>query len=134
MMTEEDYKVREARRMSIRAFFPILGLILMGVFAVIAYFAAPALTGVIENLVGGIPNEQYDLFNWISRAVIFFGLSLLTAMLYAIAMPKKKNQVSERGLDAERKARLKAEQDRKKQLKSVRAKMAQERTKDAKKK
>lgn len=131
MMTEEDYRVRKAKGTSIRAFFPILGLILMIAFGVVAYVLAPLLTNLLDSsgLIAGLPPELYERMDLISGIIIFVVMMLSTALLYAIVAPKPKKVVTERDLDRERKARIAAEQEAKLRKKKVQAKMAEERRK-----
>jgi uncharacterized membrane protein len=131
MMTDEDYRVRKARGTSIRAFFPILGLILMIAFGAVAYVLAPSLTTILENsgLIGGLSPELYERMDLISGVIIFMVMMLFTGLIYAIVAPKPKRAVTERDLDRERKARIAAEQAAKVQKKKIQAKMAEERRK-----
>jgi hypothetical protein len=134
MMTDEDYsKTRKAKTTSIRTFFPVIGLILMIAFGVVAYLMGPILTNAVSDLIS-LPPDQYETFDWVSRGIVFIILSLITGLIYAAAAPKPKQMVSERALDKERKARIQGELEAKKRKNQVRAKMAQERKKNEQKK
>lgn len=129
MMTEEDYRLKQGKRTTIRAFLPLFGLILIIAFGAIAYIFGQSLTDLLR---GFIPIAANDLttFDWISRAVIFFALVMITTLIYSIAIPKKKDVVSERALEKERKARVEAEKLEKIRKRQVQAKMAKERSKN----
>ncbi len=129
MMTEEDYRLKQAKRVSVRAFLPLFGLILIVAFGAIAFIFGPSLTDVMRGFIPIAPADL-ETFDWISRAVIFFALVMIATLLYAIAIPKKKDMVSERTLDKERKDRIQAQKLEKERLKQVRAKMAKERSKN----
>lgn len=134
MMTDEDYsRTRKAKTTTIRTFFPVIGLILIIVFAVIAYFIGPILTDAVSGMIT-IPNDQLEIFDWVSRGIVFILLTLIFGLIYAAAAPKPKQMVSERALDKERKDRIQAELEAKKRKNQVRAKMAQERRKNEQKK
>jgi hypothetical protein len=103
-------------------------------FGAVAYITGPLLTDTaLNNNLISIPNDQIDAFDWISRAIVFMVMLLVTALLYAVAAPKPKRLVTERGLDKERKERIKAEEDAKKRKKRAQHKMAEARRKEAEK-
>lgn len=131
MMTDEDYSLKKAKGTSIRAFFPIIGLILIIVFGVIAWILAPIVTDIVNNagLLQGFPPELLERFDLISGGLIFMVMMLFTGLLYAVAAPKPTKSVSERDLDKERKARIAGEQEAKVRKKKAQAKMAADRKK-----
>ncbi len=104
-------------------------MLLIVAFGAIAFIFGPNLTDVLRSF---IPIATADLgrFDWISRAVIFLSLVMIATLLYTIAIPKKKDIVTERALEKERKARIEAEKVAKQRKKQVRAKMAKERSKN----
>lgn len=130
MGTDENYGIRKARRISIRAFLPLIGLILIIVFGAIAVVFAPTLTNIISDSIT-IPPSLADNFDLVSGGVIFFALVLSATMLYTIAAPKPKRGVTERGLDRERKERIQAAKDAKKTKQRAQAKMSRDRKKEA---
>jgi type VI protein secretion system component VasK len=132
MMTDENYSgVRQARRTTLRTFFPLIGLILMIAYGAIAWAFAPSLSYTIQTNVATIPPDMLQYLDLISGGIIFLVLLLMTTLLYASAAPKPKRQVSENQLDKERKERIAAEVERKKRQRQVRTKMAEERRKQA---
>jgi type VI protein secretion system component VasK len=135
MMTDEDYRIRKAKGVSIRAFLPFLGLVLMIVFGVIAWVLAPIVTDILYNngVLQSLSPELLERFDLISGGMIFMVMVLITALLYAVAAPKPKKMVTERQLDKERKARIAAEVEAKQRKKKVQAQLAQERKKTQKK-
>lgn len=129
MMTEEDYHLKQAKKVSIRAFLPIFGLILIIAFGAIAYVFGTPLTELLRGFIP-ISTQDLDTFDWISRAIIFLALVMVATLVYSIAIPKKKDIVTERALEKERKARIEAEKLEKLRQRQVKAKMAKERSKN----
>ena len=123
MQSNEDYRLKQAKRVTIRAFLPLFGLILIIAFGLIAFIFGPWLTDVVSGIIP-IDNSDLDTLDWISRVVIFFALVMIATLLYAISIPKKKDIVSERALDKERKERIKAQMLEKQRKKQVRTKLA----------
>lgn len=137
MGTDEEYGVKQRKGKGLRPFYPLIGLILIGAFGAIAYVIGPVVTNSL--LDNGIlileDNAQYEPMKLIISGVVFFAMTLIGALLFAIAAPKPKKasaNVSERDLDRERKARMQAELDAKKRQKKVRNEMAKARKKDSK--
>jgi heme exporter protein D len=129
MMTEEDYHLKQAKKVSIRAFLPIFGLILIIAFGAIAYIFGVPLTELLRGFIPISPDDL-DTFDWISRAIIFLALVMIATLVYSIAIPKKKDIVTERALEKERNARIEAEKLEKVRQRQVKARMAKERTKN----
>jgi uncharacterized membrane protein len=133
MMTDEDYRIRKAKGTTLRAFFPIIGLVLVIVFGVIAYTLAPTVTNILydNGVIQGLSPDILERFDLISGVMIFFVMMLVTGMVYAIAAPKPKKQVTERQLDRERKERIAAEVEAKQRKRKAQAKMAEDRKKSS---
>jgi predicted histidine transporter YuiF (NhaC family) len=129
MMTEEDYRLKQQRRTTIRAFLPLFGLILIVAFGAIAYIFGPTLTDILRGFIP-IASNDLNTFDWISRVIIFLSLVMIATLIYSMAVPKKKDIVTERALEKERKARIEAEKMEKIRRRQVKAKMAKERSKN----
>lgn len=138
MGTDEEYGVKVRKGKGLKPFYPLIGLILIGAFAAIAYVIGPVVTNALLDS-GTLYLEdfatQYEPMKLIVSGAVFFAMTLLGALLFAVAAPKPKRasaNVSERDLDRERKARNQAELDAKKRRKKVRNEMAKARKKDGK--
>lgn len=135
MGTDEEYGVKARSGKGLRPFYPLIGLILIGAFAAIAYVIGPVVTNaLLDNGILYLEDygAQYEPMKLIVSGAVFFAMALLGALLFAVAAPKSKKpgaNVTERDLDRERKARNQAELDAKKRRKKVRNEMAKARKK-----
>jgi membrane protein insertase Oxa1/YidC/SpoIIIJ len=98
--TDEEYSAygRVKQRRSIRAFLPVMGLILIVCFGAIAWVLAPML----YNLLGaslGFPANWGPLFFGV---VVFVVLLFFSYVLYAMFAPRKARGINERDLEKER--------------------------------
>lgn len=130
--TDEEYSGSGKKRRSkgLRAFYPLIGLILAGAFGAIAYVLGGPIAFQLEpTMFPGLNNEDFNTVTWIIRGVIFFVLVLFGGLLFAMAAPKPKGStgVTERGMGKEREARLAAELEAKKRRKKVRNELAKAR-------
>jgi predicted histidine transporter YuiF (NhaC family) len=130
MMTEEDYRLKQGRRTTIRAFLPLFGLILIIAFGAIAFIFGASLTDLLVSMIPSIASVELTTLDWISRAIIFLALVMVATLIYSIAIPKKKDIVTERALEKERKDRMEAQKQEKLRQRQVKAKMAKERAKN----
>jgi membrane protein implicated in regulation of membrane protease activity len=88
---------------SMRAFWPLLGFILIVALGIIAY----VLGEPIYNALAAGPNfppagGTRTQWLWILRGIAFVSLGLLSALIVAAAMPRQKTQVKEKDLAKER--------------------------------
>lgn len=128
MMTDEDYRMRQKKGVSPRAFLPAIGLILIIAFAAIAYVASTPLQRSLGNDLGMPDANTGRIFFGVAT---FLVLTLFTGLLFAVLAPKKGKQVSERDMDRERKLKQADDIMRKKRKEQAKVKMAQERKKNA---
>ena len=131
--TDEEYSGsgKKHRSKGLRAFYPLIGLILAAAFGAIAFVLGQPIADSLANsgLFAGVYGDDYVTVTWIVRGVIFFVLVLIGALLFSFAAPKPKGStgVTERGMDKERKERLAAELEAKKRRKKVRNELAKAR-------
>jgi mannitol-specific phosphotransferase system IIBC component len=89
-----------------QSFWPILGLLLIIACAIMAYFIGPAVVDWLDdgNVIRGFPPRGIprENVNWILRGILFVVLGLLSSLVVAAAVPKKKNVVNEKKLIKER--------------------------------
>jgi len=89
-----------------QAFWPVLGLMLIIACAAIAYFAGPAVVEWLDKgkVIRGFPPAGVPRANvdWILRGIVFVVLALLSSLLVAAAVPKKKSAVTEKQLVKQR--------------------------------
>ncbi len=80
---------------------PAMGLLLIISFGVFAYFLGDPVRDFVATRfnVAGIGGSDFE---WIFRALIFIALSLIGAMIYAAAAPKRKKTIDERTLVKQR--------------------------------
>ena len=125
-MEDEYSRMRENPRSWTTILLPVMGFLLAGASAVIALVGAKPATELLRKSFPAIPNED-----GIQIAVgfgIFLVLMLIFWMFYAILAPKPKkmDQVSERELDKEKKARAREKMEQKKRRRAINREMAQQ--------
>lgn len=101
--TDEDYSAygRVRQRRSIRAFLPIMGLLLMVCFGAIAWVLGPMLYNSF-GLNLGMPADWGPV---VFGVTIFVVLLFLSYVLYAMFVPRRAKGISEHDLEKERATR-----------------------------
>jgi type VI protein secretion system component VasK len=101
--TDEDYSayglVRQRR--SIRAFLPVMGLLLIVCFGAIAWVLGPLLYNAFGSNLG-MPADWGPV---VLGVTIFVVLLFLSYVLYAMFVPRRAKGISEHDLEKERVAR-----------------------------
>lgn len=105
---------------------PVMGFLLIGASAAIAFVAAEPATELLRDNLRGVPPED-----GIQIAVgfgIFLTLLMIFSLFYAIGAPKPKkmDQVSEKELEKEKKARQREKLEQRKRRRAVNLAMAKE--------
>jgi len=122
---EDEYSgLKQDTRSWTTVLLPVMGFLLAGTAAIIAFIAAEPATDLLRKNLSGIPDEQ-----GVQIAVgfgIFLVLMLVFAMLYAILAPKppKMSNVTERELDKEKKARQREKLEQKRRRRAINSEMA----------
>ncbi len=124
MMTDEDYKMKVAKKVSIRAFLPVIGLFLIVCLGVIAFILGQPL----NNQFGASLNIPYTETGDLIFSAVVFGIGiLLLGLVFAVFAPKPPKMINERKLDRERKALHAEAKARKQAREQAKVKMARER-------
>lgn len=105
---------------------PVMGFLLAGASAIIAFVAADPATELLRDSLSGIPDD--DGVKYAVGFGIFLILMLFFSMFYAILAPKPKkmDRVSERELDKEKKAREREKKEQRKRRRAINREMARE--------
>ncbi len=118
MSFEDEYAGRGRRQKNALApFLPVIGFLLAGIVAVIAFFVSdPIHQFLIRQFRGQVPTNPE--VRYIIAVAVFLVLILLVAMIYAIFAPKPPKTTSEKQLEQEKReiAREKAERKKRKAL------------------
>lgn len=125
----DEYSDRRRRRKSpIQALLPVIGLLLAGAAAAIAFvLAQPAYDLIVSigaSLNTDIPTGEDGLLI-ASGAAVFLILIMLFASLFAVFAPKPPKNVSEQALGKEKKEREQEKLAAERRKKQMRAKMRQ---------
>ncbi|GAB5490008.1 MAG: hypothetical protein Phog2KO_02230 [Phototrophicaceae bacterium] len=123
MSSQGKYKV--AKKDPLRAFLPIIGIIIMVVAGAVGWFSSPF---VLEFLGPYIPTEvttQLDEFTLqiLVAVVIFFMLIATFSAIYAMFAPKPSKLVTESALKKERDAKAQERRRTKARSRKMKARM-----------
>jgi len=114
-------KEAEKDRKKGTALLPAMGFVLIVAYGIIGYIIAPSVQSfLITRLNASIQGAE---FRYVVAFAIFIVLVLLTAMVYAIAMPRQRDNVKDGDIAKERKAMTQAALERKARRRKVKKDM-----------
>lgn len=127
MSFEDEYQGRslEARSTTIRAFLPVMGLVLLVTLGVMAYFLSEPVHELLMDNLQGVPADEE--VRYVVAAVMFVVMMMVVGMIYAAFAPKPAKTVTESQLKRERMMVEAEKKARKQRRQQVNRKMAQAR-------
>jgi hypothetical protein len=104
-----DTKIEAAQKKR-RAYWPVLGFLMLVALGGISYFAGPAIVDWLDrtNLIRGFPPADVpnrDFYGIVS-VMTFAVLAMFASLIVAATLPKKKSVVNEKMIAKERADRL----------------------------
>jgi type IV secretory pathway component VirB8 len=108
-----------------RAFWPVLGFLMLVALVGISYFAGPEVVRWLDvnNVIRGFPPPASEAprsqINLIVSAIIFVVLAMFASLIVAATLPKKKTVVNEKMLAKERAEKVHAAKVRKMRQKAL---------------
>jgi len=130
MSFEDEYAGRKKKKDPLRAFLPVIGLILIVCFAAISWVVHEPLRDALVENISDLPQENEEGFTevgYVAGGSVFVILLMFTSLLYAAFAPKPEKIVSERELLQEKKAREAEAKARKKRKREMQQQMAKDR-------
>lgn len=122
---DSEYAMRQNRTNWRTVLLPVMGFLLAGAGAGIAFVGAKPVTDLLRKTVSGVPAGD-----GLTVAVgfgLFMILMLVFAAFYAMFAPKPTKMISEQELDKEKKLREREKAAQKKRRRQVNLNMARER-------
>jgi hypothetical protein len=113
-----DTKIQAAEKKR-RAFWPVLGFLLLVALVGISYFAGPEIVKWLDssNVIRGFPPPASEVprsqINLIVSATTFVVLAMFASLIVAATLPKKKSEINEKMLAKERAERVREQKARK---------------------
>ena len=113
-----DTKIQAAEKKR-RAFWPVLGFLLLVALVGISYFAGPEIVKWLDssNVIRGFPPPTSEVprsqINLIVSATTFVVLAMFASLIVAATLPKKKSEINEKMLAKERAERVREQKARK---------------------
>lgn len=130
-----SYEIKQAKKRSIRSFYPLIGLILLIISGAIAFFGYEPLTNLLlQN--GVLPPQALQMLGEnlpiAVGGLIFLLVTVILTLLTAIVTGgggrrRDEIRVSEKELEKERAARMREEKAAKQRKMKMRQKMAEQR-------
>ncbi|MFN8374607.1 MAG: hypothetical protein U0694_17225 [Anaerolineae bacterium] len=114
-------KEAEKDRKKGTALLPAMGFVLIVAYGVIGYFISPYVQNFLVNRLNA--NITGSEFRYVVAFAIFIVLVLLTALVYAVAMPRPRDNVKDGDIAKERKAMEQAKLERKARRRKVKKDM-----------
>ena len=131
---EDEYAGKQKKKDPLRAFLPVIGLILALAFAAIAYSIMEPVHKLIADNVDGFPEPEMDTGvmedKYPTYAVaggIFVALVMVATVFFALFAPKPHKQVTENELKDEKRAIERENQERKRRKAKIRQQAMRER-------
>lgn len=103
------------------ALLPAAGFLLIVAFGVISWFLAPIVQNFLVNRLGA--DIQGQEFRYVVTFAMFIVFVMLTGLVYAIAMPRAKDNVKDGDLVKERKEMERARIERKARRRKIKSDM-----------
>lgn len=122
MSFENEYARSKKKKDPIRAFLPVIGLVLIVCFAAISWVVHEPIRDALAENVTDLPQPGQDGFEeigYVAGGAVFVVLLMITSLMYSAFAPKPEKIVSERELLREKKERAaekKARERRKKEI------------------
>ncbi|HUN09852.1 MAG TPA: hypothetical protein PLQ56_24830 [Aggregatilineales bacterium] len=113
-----DTKIQAAEKKR-RAFWPVLGFLMLVALVGISYFAGPEIVKWLDssNVIRGFPPPASEVprsqINLIVSATTFVVLAMFASLIVAATLPKKKSEINEKMLAKERAERVREQKARK---------------------
>ena len=127
---ESEYEIRQNKKNWRTILLPVMGFLLAGAVAGIAFVGAKPITAILRENVSGVP--EGDGLQVAVGFGIFLTLMLIFVMFYAIFAPKPTKMISEKELDKEKKLRQREKLEQKRRRRQINLEMARERRKQNK--
>lgn len=121
----DEYEMRQRRTNWRTVLLPVMGFLLAGAGAGIAFVGAKPVTDLVRKNVNGVPDG--DGLQIAVGFGLFLILMLIFAAFYAIFAPKPTKMISEQELDKEKKLREKEKIAQRRRRRQVNINMARER-------
>ena len=121
---DDEYAMRQRRRSWRTILLPVMGFLLAGLAAIIAFVASDPVTELVQDSVRGVP--EGDGLQIAIGFGIFIILMLIFAAIYAVFAPKPKIQVSERELEKERRETEREKVAQRKRRRQINREMARQ--------
>ncbi len=126
----DDYVEPEVKRKRnwTTIFLPLMGFILAGLAGIVAFIISDDVMIWVQNQIPNVPKDpQSDgILQVVIGVMIFIVLLLFVAAIFALLAPKPTKMITERQLDAERKAKQREKLEMKKRRRANQIKMAKE--------
>jgi hypothetical protein len=127
---EDEYAGRKKKRDPLKAFLPLIGLLLALAMGFIAWVARIAVHDLLIDNITDFPKDEE--IQYIIAGVIFLMMMLVFGVIYAIFAPKPDKRASEAEMKKEKAFRRKEELARRERKKRVRKQMHEARAKKRK--
>ncbi|MGB1285946.1 MAG: hypothetical protein ACPG7F_05380 [Aggregatilineales bacterium] len=123
MGNEYEGGVKQRKSPLQAAIRPLMGLLVVIIGGVAAFFGSEPLADALSTYTGAIPADQADILQLIMGGLIFLLIVMIFAMIGAAFAPKPEKMATERQMEREKKEKEKERLAAKKRKKEMRAKM-----------
>ena len=115
-------KFAPKKKEPLKAFYPVIGLILMAIAGAVGYFSSEWAYELLGQYVSNLPQDDFQM-QMIVAFAIFLAITVVFAAIFAIFAPKPPKMLSEKALLAEKQDRERERLRAKKRKAQMRKKM-----------
>ena len=126
MGIEDEYSMRVRKRSWRTILLPVMGFIIAGLSALIAFILSGPIGTRVRDSVSGVTDDNFILVQGAVGFGIFLILLLIFAGIFSIMMPKPTKLVSEKQLERERQAREQEKVEHRRRRRQINREMARQ--------
>ena len=115
-------KYAPKKKEPLKAFYPIIGLILMSIAGAVGYFSSEWAYELLGQYVDNMPQDDFQMQMVVAFA-IFLVITVVFSAIFAVFAPKPPKMVSEKALMSEKQDRERERMRAKKRKAQMRKKM-----------